>query len=122
IELGFWEDEVWAQNDATQGGYFTHGEGVAFDTTTAVITYSLYVITDTYTLSADGVPILNGPIRDYTGFTGTIDPYETPNAYGFGDNTTSAGTEVQFNYTAVTVPITAVEPDMKVYLPVVIRP
>ncbi len=120
LELAFWENEIWAQNDDTQGGYFTHGEGVAFDTASSVITYSLHIITDTYTLSASGLPILSGPIRDYTGFIGTIDPYETPNALGIGDNTTSAGAEIQLNYLAVTTAYTA--PEERVYLPLVVRP
>jgi hypothetical protein len=119
LELAFWENEIWAQNDATQGGYFTHGEGVAFNTTTAVVTYDLHIITDTYRLSADGLPILNGPIRDYTGFEGTLDPYETPNILGFGDNTTSAGASVQVNYLAVTRPASPPEPEYTLYLPTV---
>lgn len=123
IELGFWEDEVWAQNDATQGDYFTHGEGVAWDTTTAVITYTLHVITDTYHLAANGAPLLSGPIRDYTGFEGAIDPYETPNIIALGDNTTFAGARIQLNYVAVSVPATVIiEPEIRLYLPVVVRP
>ncbi len=123
LELAFWQNEVWAQNDATQGGYFTHGEGVSFNTTTAVVRYDLFIITDTYRLSADGQPILSGPIRDYTGFEGTLDPYETPNVVAFGDNTTSAGARVQFNYVAVTLPVPSViEPDFLLFLPVAIRP
>lgn len=123
LELAFWEDEIWAQNDAAQGGYFTHGEGVAWDTTTAVITYTLHIVTDTYRLSADGLPILSGPIRDYTGFEGPLDPYETPNVLSFGDNTTSARARVQINYVAVTLPTgPIVEPDYSVFLPLVERP
>lgn len=123
LELAFWEDEIWAQNDATQGGYFTHGEGVSFNTTTAVTTYTLRVITDTYHLAANSMPLLSGPIRDYTGFEGTIDPYETPNIIALGDNTTSAGARIQLNYVAVSVPTTVIiEPEMRAYLPVVVRP
>lgn len=123
LELAFWQDEIWAQNDATQGGYFTHGEGVSFNTTTAVVRYDLFIITDTYRLSTDGQPILSGPIRDYTGFEGALDPYETPNVVAFGDNTTSAGARVQFNYVAVTAPVPPViEPEFLLYLPVAIRP
>ena len=33
---------------------------------------------------------LQGGVRDYTSFTGPIDPYETPNFLFIGDDTTSA--------------------------------
>jgi hypothetical protein len=108
IELGFWVDEIWAQHDDTTGALFTHAEGVTI-TTTALTTYTLLIMTDTYTLAASGSPILTGPLRDYTNFTGPIDPYETPNFIFLGDDTTSAQAGIKFRYLAVTV-LTPPEP------------
>ena len=84
VEIGFWEDEIWTQNDAP---LFTHGEGVAWNTTAALTQYDLTIIDDDYTLSAGGVPILSGPLRDYTGF-GL--PYTLTNFLFLGDDTSSA--------------------------------
>src|ERR1043165_3165562 len=39
IELSFWENEIWAQNDDQTGGLFKHGEGVAFQTNTSLTDY-----------------------------------------------------------------------------------
>ena len=102
IELGFWSNEIWAQNDDTSGGLFTHGEGAAFDTTAGLIEYQLTLNADSYTLTANGVPILNGPIRDYSRFEGFIDPYETPNFLFLGDDTTSAQSRVRLRFISVT--------------------
>jgi hypothetical protein len=69
---------------------FTQAEGVE----TAVIggwrTLRLSVLEDAYTVTFDGMQVLNGAVRDYTPFTGAIDPYETPNFLFIGDDTTSA--------------------------------
>lgn len=102
IELAFWQNEIWAQNDDTAGGLFTHGEGVAFATTTAVVDYQIVLNADTYTLNANAVPILSGPLRDYSRFEGFIDPYETPNFVFFGDNTTSAKARLRLSFVSVT--------------------
>lgn len=48
--------------------------------------------------------ILKGSLRDYTAFTGAIDPYETPNFIFFGDNTTSAKANINFRSASITVP------------------
>jgi hypothetical protein len=103
IELGFWSNEIWAQHDDTTGNLFTHAEGVSI-ATSALTTYTLMIITDTYTLAASGTPILTGPLRDYSNFVGPIDPYETPNFIFLGDDTTSAQASIKFRYLAVTVP------------------
>lgn len=84
VELGFWENEIWAQ---TQSPLFQHGEGVAFDTRIAR-DYHLQILGDRYALAADGVTILEGDVKDYSSF-GT--PYSLPNFLFFGDNTSSAG-------------------------------
>lgn len=86
IELGFWTDRIWAQTDSPM---FTHAEEALWNTGVTT-TYELRLVGGTYTLLANGSPLLTGAVRDYTAFVGTIDPYETPNFLFFGDNTTSA--------------------------------
>lgn len=123
IELGFWQDEVWAQDDDQEGGtLFTHAEGAALTTTAEVIQYDLRVLTETYTLLAGGEVVLNGRLRNYENFTGPLDPYETPNFIFLGDNTSSAAARVQINYVAVSYPAPPVEEKIKLYLPLVERP
>ena len=107
IELGFWNDRVWAQNDgiATDDGQagttiFTHGEE-ALRNTAALTRYDLLVSGNAYTLKADGAAILSGSLRDYSAFTGTIDPYETPNLLFAGDDTTSANARTRFAFASV---------------------
>lgn len=95
IELGFWEDEVWAYDDDSSdpNDLFTHAEGAPYDTTSAVTRYDLTIKDDGYTLRAAGSPILAGPLRDYAAFTSPIplfDPYETPDLVFLGDDTGSA--------------------------------
>ncbi len=87
IELGFWTNAVFAQSDLP---LFTHAEDVVFDTRTAFVEYALTLGRDRYQLRANGAPILEGPARDYTAFSGSIDPYETPDFVFLGDDTTSA--------------------------------
>lgn len=102
IELAFWEDEIWAQSDDRSGGLFQHGEGVAFATTAGLVDYRLTVLGDIYTLSAYTVPVLSGPVRDYSPFDGFPDPYESPNFLFLGDNTTSAQARVRLGFVSVT--------------------
>ena len=104
-----------------RGAMFTHGEGTAVDTTTGLIAYELAILSDTYTLSANDMPILTGPLRDYSNFMGTIDPYEIPNLLFLGDDTTSAQALIQLEYVAVTANEPMVEPTDFLYLPLVIR-
>ncbi|MCB1874424.1 MAG: hypothetical protein KDH88_00450 [Chromatiales bacterium] len=86
IELGFWENEIWAQNVG-----FTHGEGVAFDTTASANHFELSIVNSVYTLAADSVQILSGSVRDYTS-PGV--PYELGSYLFLGDDTGSAGADV----------------------------
>jgi hypothetical protein len=102
IELAFWPNEIWAQNDDTTGALFTHAEGVAFGTTAGLVDYQLTFKADTYTLTANAVPILTGPLRDYSSFEGFLDPYETPNFLFLGDDTTSAQARVRLRFVSVT--------------------
>lgn len=89
IELAFWPGRIWAQEGGTSR-LFTQAEGAAFDTTAALVYYSLALRGDGYQLAAGGATILSGQLRDYTAFTGQPDPYETPSLLFFGDNTTRA--------------------------------
>jgi hypothetical protein len=96
IELGFWKNEVWAQNAG-----FTHGESSGvFDTTTGLIPYRLLVSGNSYQLLANGNQILSGNLRDYSAFSGgppfnTAFPYNQTNFTFFGDDTSSASASVQ---------------------------
>lgn len=101
IELAFWMDEIWAQNDTATGGLFTHGESTPY-TTTTFVDYQVLIVSNTYTLTANTLPILTGPVRDYSDFVGIIDPYETPNLLFFGDDTTSARARIRIAQASVT--------------------
>jgi len=101
IELAFWENEIWAQNDDTTGGLFKHGEGTIFATTAGLINYQVIVVNDTYTLIANNKPILTGLVRDYSQFDGFPDPYETPNFLFLGDDTTSAQSRIRLGLVSV---------------------
>ncbi len=96
VELGFWGDEIWAQNAG-----FTHGEGSSgFNPSSAVVAYALTVQGSAYTLTANTVPILTGSLRAY----GTA-PYTTPNFLFLGDNTFSASADSTLgNVTFTAVP------------------
>ena len=90
VEISFWENEIWAQAD---NPLFTHGESVDFVTTGKMRSYLLTLNTDSYSLYEGSNQILTGTLKDYSGFSGYPDPYETSNFLFFGDNTTSAGAE-----------------------------
>ncbi|MEE3717507.1 Ig-like domain-containing protein [Tumidithrix elongata RA019] len=97
IELGFFSNSVWAQNDGAN--LFTQAESVAFNTSVNPVNYQLSIQGNTYILKAtnavtNATATLSGRVRDYTPFVGTIDPYETPNLIFLGDDTTSARANV----------------------------
>ena len=119
IELGFWPGEIWAQDDGAAeppgGTLFTHAEGVTFDTTAGLVTYDLSVSTGTYTLSVGGVTILGGDVRDYTAFSGVINPYQTPNFVFLGDDSTSAKGTIRLSFVALSVT------GYKIFLPLIAR-
>jgi hypothetical protein len=122
IELAFWPNEIWTQNDDTTGALFSHGEGGAFDTTAGLVDYQLTFNAETYTLTANTVPILSGPLRDYSRFEGFLDPYETPNFLFLGDDTTSAQARVRLRFVSVTgiepiAPATVTSPSTDLPLP-----
>lgn len=111
IEIGFWEDEVWAQEGGT-ADLFTHAEGVVFTTTTGIIEYELEIVGNTYTLTAPAMTTLTGSVRDYTAWVppfGFPDIYEIPNFVFLGDDTSSAESRIKLAYVSVTTE-TAVTP------------
>ncbi len=88
IELGFWTDQIWAQNDQP---LFTHGE-TAFVSTTGSHRYDLDVLGNQYTLRQSGSTILSGALRDYSNFG--FPPYTLTNFLFLGDNTSSASGDI----------------------------
>jgi hypothetical protein len=118
IELGFWIDEIWAQEGGSSWP-FTHAEGAAFTTTSDLIDYRLIVLGERYTLTANGTTVLSGPLRDYTLAPPPplpANPYTTPNLIFLGDDTSSARAKIKFRYAAV---INA--PPFRIYLPVILK-
>ncbi|MDY6950589.1 MAG: dockerin type I repeat-containing protein [Thermodesulfobacteriota bacterium] len=89
IELGFWEDEIWAQADAP---LFTHAEGGDFDTTKGLMVYRLSLLGDDYFLSADGLTLLSGQLQDYSSFG---NPYDIADFVFLGDDTSSASASIK---------------------------
>ncbi|MCS7290212.1 MAG: hypothetical protein NZ699_13865 [Roseiflexus sp.] len=114
IELGFWEDRVWAQEGGMEPDLFTQAEGAPIDTTQSAV-YALTIRGDRYALDRDGVTVLSGPLRDYTAFSGPIDPYETPNFIFLGDNTSRAGVRARLGVVALDI-------GARVMLPLIVRP
>ncbi len=112
IELGLWEDRVWAQAGGTPPTLFTQSEGQSTDTTSAFRRYDLSIHAGTYTLYAEGVRVLTGPLRDYTAWDSAgsglpFNPYTTRNFFFLGDNTTSASATADIARIEVrTTPIT----------------
>jgi hypothetical protein len=104
IELGFWPDQIWAQEEGAAeppaGKLFTHAEYALFDTT-RLTSYTLAIEGEVYTLSSAGQPILSGPLRDYRAFEGPVNPYRTPNFLFLGDDTGSARAIARLAYVAL---------------------
>jgi hypothetical protein len=106
LELGFFEDRIWAYAAAGEGAnsLFTQAEGVAFDTTSALTDFNLAVEGDSYRLFAGGSEILTGSLRDYnpSGVNALINPYDNPSFLFFGDDTSSADSNVKLGTVSVT--------------------
>ena len=100
LELAFWTNTIFAQADSP---LFTHAEEAVFPTTNAV-DYALTFHPTNYLLTANGTPILTGPVRDYSAFNGFPNPYSTPNFLFFGDDATSAGGITILNQVALILP------------------
>jgi hypothetical protein len=107
IELGFWEDQIWAQEQGSAeppaGTLFTHAESAPFDTASRTVAYTLAVRDDGYELSSDGSTVLRGQLREYTAFDGPVNPYRTPNFIFLGDDTGSARAVIRLAYVALLV-------------------
>lgn len=115
IELGFWTNEIWAQEGGAAPNLFTHAEGQAFTTTTGLITYTLTIVGNLYLLDTDGSPVLSGSLRDYTTFSGFPNPYTTPNLIFLGDDTASAQATIKLSAMRVTLPL------YPIYLPLILK-
>lgn len=112
IELAFWADQIWAQNDGandpTPGALlFTHGEGAAFDTASTPVSYTLAVKANRYRLLANGAELLAGPLRDYQpplvpGTNPLRLIYFSTNLIFFGDNTSDAGANAHIRAVSLT--------------------
>lgn len=102
LELSFWKDRIWIQNDDLNGELemFTQAEAVAFDTASKSNAFELRVFGDAYQLFAEEnmAPILSGRLRNYVNFSGAIDPYEIPNFLFFGDNTSRGEADVSISF------------------------
>ncbi len=116
IELGFWSNEIWAQ---AQSPLFTHAEGYAFDTGAAEHSYDLDIAAAGYTLSAGGVTLGSGALRDYSAFGGA--PYTLSNYVFLGDNTGSAGADIVLGRVQLeTGTLVPVPPSLLLLLPAVV--
>ncbi|GAB4446986.1 MAG: hypothetical protein Fur0044_43020 [Anaerolineae bacterium] len=119
IELGFWTNQIWAQEDDTNdpNDLLTHAEGVTF-TTTSLTSYSLAILSNTYTLSANGSPILSGSLRNYSAFippSGLPNPYTSTNFIFLGDNSSSARARIKLAAVSISTTVTTN------YLPVILK-
>jgi hypothetical protein len=98
IELDFWTNEIWEQ---TASPAFTHGAGMAFDTTAGLLQYDLNITGGTYTLKNGATTLLTGSVKDYS----ALNPvYDQASFLFFGDNTTSAQSQFEMSHIAVAVP------------------
>lgn len=116
IELGFWTNRIWAQEDgavkadptsAPTGTRFTQAEGSPFNTT-VLTRYDLSILGNTYFLYAGEnytTPVLQGRLRNYSpeGF-----PYTLTNSIAIGDNTTSARGSFRLNQVQLSSAITPI--------------
>lgn len=102
IELGFWDNEIWAQSASP---LFTHSTGTFVDTTQAR-NYRLRIVGDDYSLLEGNNSLLNGSVEDYTAFGSA--PYTLPNYLFLGDNTTSANADVVIGPVSLQSDLTAV--------------
>lgn len=111
IELGFWEDRVWAQaDDGNPIFQDSRAESARLDMKSSPVELDLEVQGERYILSAGGEEVLQGALRDYTPYGDY--PYTTPNFLFLGDNTTSAQADLRLLRVAFrpTSPLLPVDP------------
>jgi hypothetical protein len=113
VELGFWGNDVWAQQYSSGSG-FTHdpsedadtqgGASFAstFTTEGASSHYQLSIIGTNYSLTDKGTTILTGQTHDYTAYGSA--PYTLANYIFVGDDTTEGEASETFSTLSVTVP------------------
>lgn len=98
IELGFWRDRI-ASLLGGDAPLQTVGAWVGGLDLTASTAFSLRIVDQTFYLMADNRLLLSGPVQDYSKATVTnllpINPYRLANFIFLGDNTTSAGANVE---------------------------
>jgi hypothetical protein len=111
IEIGFRSSDIFSQS----GSSFTVGEinnsGAIAPLLSALTTYNLNVLGNTYTLTSGATNILSGSLRDYTaatGFAGNI--YRTADFVFLGDNTTSARANINLGAVSVNTNTAAAVP------------
>lgn len=71
---------------------------------TVTTSYELSVSGNTYQLSTNGSSILTGSIKDYSTFQASglgYDPYQQPNFFFIGDDSTAAGANVDISFVGV---------------------
>ena len=103
IEIGFQDGRVFAQNDDPLFGDPPADTNPGFNPVDmGFVDYSLAVLGDSYTLFANGAAVLNGDLRDYTGFGRP--PYTFPGTIFLGDNTSSAMANVNLSRVALVSP------------------
>lgn len=110
IEIGFQSGRVFSQSTA-----FTQMDTNFTNTVPALLSsltaYSLSIQNSTYTLSAGSTLLLTGTTQDYTGASGFgTEVYRTSNLLFLGDDTTSAGANVNLGAVSVTANTAAPEP------------
>ncbi|MEA5467090.1 calcium-binding protein [Leptothoe sp. PORK10 BA2] len=96
IELGFWTNEIWAQQGGSGSTLLTHSPTErAFLSTQTWTDYTVFVLGDRYYLSANGAVVLQGALKDYSAFNSAAsglpyNPYTTANLFTLTDNSNSA--------------------------------
>ncbi len=108
IELGFWNNEIWAKQivfgvDGKASLTHDNVERVVRDTTVTT-RYELSIVDNTYKLFADGSPILTGKVKNYSPYNPTelaYNPYQQSNYFFIGDDSASAGANVDLPFVGV---------------------
>jgi hypothetical protein len=103
--VNFWEDRIWTSSDryVSDSAPLAQAEGVA-QLPAAMATLRRYALTikgGAYRLSADGIPILEGPTRSYDHFGTTLNPFNKPNIINIGDASFTAGARARLGAIAV---------------------
>lgn len=102
LELGFQTGRIFAQAQDPLFGAPSAAE-TSFDPVgVGFVDYRLRVLGDAFRLYADQEMVMTGELQDYSGFSGPLNPYQTPNRLFLGDNTTSAGADIRLRSVTVT--------------------